>query len=181
MRHGSDDLLGQAEASSWVPGERRSHHFQSVRRRSTIDAGWPQSLARFGFFPHTRTFLGFWTRRVFELEPQARSLFHFTIDEDIQSNPQFRIHAAAMVDMIDMAVSFLGPDLDPLQEDLIELGRRHVRYGVPLEYLPVMERAVTYMLDELLVTDGGMSRSERQSWQVVFHFMIRHMTAGMKL
>jgi len=118
---------------------------------------------------------------VFELEPQARSLFHFTIDEDIQSNPQFRIHAAAMVDMIDMAVSFLGPDLDPLQEDLIELGRRHVRYGVPLEYLPVMERAVTYMLDELLVTDGGMSRSERQSWQVVFHFMIRHMTAGMKL
>lgn len=117
--------------------------------------------------------------RVFELEPKARSMFKFTKDEDIKLNPQFRVHARAMVDMIDMAVGFLGPDLDPLKEDLVELGRRHIAYGVQSEYLPVMERAVMYALDELL--HEGLTRAERSSWQVVFHFMISHMIKGMKV
>lgn len=47
--------------------------------------------------------------RVFELQPKARSMFMFSADEDIKRNPKLRHHAAnTMVDMIDMAVSFLG-------------------------------------------------------------------------
>lgn len=35
-------------------------------------------------------------------------MFAFTETEDIRKNPKFMVHAHAMVDMIDMAVGFLG-------------------------------------------------------------------------
>lgn len=116
--------------------------------------------------------------RVFELEPRARSLFRFTESEDVKVNPMFAQHARSMVDIIDCAVSFLGPDLDPLKEDLQDLGRRHIAYGVETEYLPIMERAVMYAMEELL--DNQLTKEDRQSWQVVFSFMMTHMIKGMK-
>lgn len=57
-------------------------------------------------------------------------MFNFSATEDIKANPSFHHHASTMVDMIDMAVSFLGPDLEPLEEDLQQVGRRHIGYGV---------------------------------------------------
>jgi len=105
-------------------------------------------------------------------------MFGFGEKEDIKKNPKFEVHAKAMVDMIDMAVGFLGPDLDPLTEDLHELGKRHVGYGVEAEYLPTMERAVMYALEEVL--GDQFSREDRKSWQVVFHFMIGNMVEGIK-
>lgn len=117
--------------------------------------------------------------RLFELEPSARKLFKFTADEDIEKNPKFSVHANQMVDMIDCAVSFLGPDLEPLVDDLIMLGQRHVAYGVQPKYLPVMEKAVVYALEELL-GDAKFTREHRNSWQVVFYFMVMQMTQGME-
>lgn len=116
--------------------------------------------------------------RVFELEPKARSLFDFTDDEEIRSNPKFSFHARNMLDMLDMAVGFLGPDLDYLRDDLHDLGRRHVSYGVDPSFLPVMERAVMYALEEFL--DGRFTREDRKSWQAIFHFMVSSMMQGMK-
>ena len=87
---------------------------------------------------------------IFELEPKARSLFNFTTDEDYKVNPKFYQQAHMIVDMMDMAVGFLGPDLDPLKDDLVDLGKRHVGYGVTSDYLPIMERGVMYALEEVL-------------------------------
>jgi len=116
--------------------------------------------------------------RVFELEPKAKSMFDFKADEDIKKNPRFLSQAHVMVDMIDMAVGFLGPDLDPLKEDLLDLGKRHIGYGVKPEYLPIMERAVMYAMEEIL--DDKFTKEDRNSWQTVFHFMIANMVEGMK-
>lgn len=116
--------------------------------------------------------------RMFELEPKLLSLFHFSDDEGLTANVQFSAHARVIVDMIDMAVSALGPDLDPLAEDLIELGQRHVKYGVPCDCLPVMEKAVMFALEEIL--QDKITREDRKSWQTIFHFVITHMTKGMK-
>ena len=80
--------------------------------------------------------------------------------------------------MIDLAVGFLGPDLDPLKEDLLDLGQRHIGYGVRSEYLPVMERAVMYAMEELL--DDKFTKDDRNSWRSVFQFMITNMKKGMK-
>jgi len=54
-----------------------------------------------------------------------------------------------MVDMIDCAVAFLGPDLDPLEEQLITLRKRHVKYGVKPQYLSVMGQSVLFVLQQM--------------------------------
>jgi hypothetical protein len=53
--------------------------------------------------------------RLFTLEPQARTMFGFTADEIPKNSPKFAVHAKTMVDMLDMSVGFLGPDLEPIE------------------------------------------------------------------
>ena len=83
-----------------------------------------------------------------------------------------------MVDMIECVVSLLGPDLEPLKEELHVLGKRHIDYGVSPKYFPVMEKAVIYTLEELL--DDKFTRKDRNSWQALFHYMIIEMTDSME-
>jgi hemoglobin-like flavoprotein len=116
--------------------------------------------------------------RLFKLEPKSREMFGFTKDEVVTDNPKFRVHSKSMVDMLDMAVSFLGPDLEPIEYELLDLGKRHISYGVNTDYLPIMERAVMYALEGIL--GAKLTREDRGSWQIVFQFMIDHMTKGMK-
>ncbi|GKY93941.1 hypothetical protein MPSEU_000361000 [Mayamaea pseudoterrestris] len=116
--------------------------------------------------------------RLFTLEPQARTMFGFDATEVVTENPKFGHHSKVMVDMLDMAVSFLGPDLEPIEYELLDLGKRHIAYGVQPEYFPIMERAVMYALDGIL--DDKLTRDDRGSWQVIFQFMIENMTKGMK-
>ena len=105
-------------------------------------------------------------------------MFGFTDDEDIRQNPKFAMHARAMVDMIDCAVAFLGPDLEPLVEQLKDLGQRHIAYGVKPEYLPVMGQSVLHALKNVL--GSKFSKEDTKDWLTVFEMMTIHMTAGMK-
>jgi len=115
---------------------------------------------------------------VFEVEPAARALFNFGDNEIIKSNPAFWKHAHTMVDMIDCAVAFLGPDLEPLEEDLIELGGRHVAYRVEPQFLPVMGIAVFTALDKIL--GDRFDEKAQESWQKIFQFMISKMIVGIQ-
>jgi hemoglobin-like flavoprotein len=115
--------------------------------------------------------------RLFELEPEARTLFKFTEHEDIKKNPQFAAHARAIFDMIDLVISSLGPDLEPLAEDLIDLGRRHIQHGVHKSYLPIMQRSVVDSLSQIL--GRHFTEDDREAWKVIFKFLISHMIKGM--
>jgi hemoglobin-like flavoprotein len=115
---------------------------------------------------------------MFRVAPQAREMFKLSAGSDMRSNPLFAKHARAMVDMIDCAVGFLGPDLDPLTEDLISLGRRHLAYGVKEEYLPIMGESLQFALEVIL--KEKFTETDRQSWEAVFAFMISKMSLGMK-
>ena len=84
-----------------------------------------------------------------------------------------------MVDMIDCAVSFLGPDLGPLVEQLNDLGTRHIAYGVKPEFLPVMGQACIYTLQQVLGSTE-FSFEDTKDWISVFAMMVTHMQAGMK-
>jgi hypothetical protein len=145
-------------------------------------------------YGHSYTFFS-----LLELDPSARSLFGFKDLEDLHQNPKYAVHANSIVDMIDtgtcfssfsnafdsisshppspLAVSFLGPDLDPLEEDLHQLGRRHFHYGVEAKSLPLMEKSLIYMLEELL--GDRFTRNDRNSWQVIFYFIMLEMSKGM--
>jgi hemoglobin-like flavoprotein len=83
-----------------------------------------------------------------------------------------------MVDMIDCAVGFLGPDLDPFRSDLLDLGARHKAYGVIPQYFSLMERALFFALDEIL--GNSFTVKERRSWQAVFDFMVANMETGLR-
>lgn len=117
--------------------------------------------------------------RMFQLEPAAKKMFKFKDGEDIRSNPLFFKHARAMVDMIDCAVGFLGPDLDPLTEDLNALGKRHVSYGVKAAYLPLMGESLYFALSKVL--GSKFTSGDQKSWEAVFAFMIDKMVKGMSV
>jgi hypothetical protein len=104
-------------------------------------------------------------------------ILHFDPTEDVTTNPTFPALAHIMFDMVDLSVGFLGPDLDPLTDDLLALGRRHVSYGVEPEYFSAMAVAMVYALKQLL---PGFTREEEDAWTTVFSFMIVRMAAGLR-
>lgn len=101
--------------------------------------------------------------KLFELEPAAQQLFKHTTVEDRTDNSKFTLHAHAMIDMIDCAVSFMDSDLDVLKEDLARLKREHFCKGVRGKYLAKMEKAVLETTESLL--KSKFTRRERTSWQ----------------
>jgi hemoglobin-like flavoprotein len=115
--------------------------------------------------------------RLLELEPKARSMFKLAPDESAGSSPQFEAHARTIFDMIDLIVCMLGPDLDPLVDDLYDLGRRHVKHGVPMAYLYIMERSVIDSMSKLLGVT--YTEADREAWRVIFQFLTTHMIRGM--
>jgi hemoglobin-like flavoprotein len=117
------------------------------------------------------------TRSLFRIAPKAKDLFRLSDGDDMKSNPLFFKHARAMVDMIDCAVGFLGPDMDPLTEDLIGLGQRHIAYGVLPEYLPIMSTSLNFALEKIL--KERFTEQDQKSWDAVMNFMISKMIMGM--
>jgi len=83
-----------------------------------------------------------------------------------------------MVDMIDCAVAFLGPDLDPLEEHLRSLGKRHLKYGVKPEFLPLMGQAVLYALQKIL--GSKLTLEATRDWTSIFQLIATKMALGMK-
>jgi hemoglobin-like flavoprotein len=63
---------------------------------------------------------------------------------------RFIKHAKYFIQMIDKALSMLGPDIEILTEILLELGEKHVKYGVKPEYFPSMGRALIDTVGEEL-------------------------------
>jgi len=117
--------------------------------------------------------------RLIQLEPRAAALFGFGPDTTkIAEHPKFGVLAATMVDMIDCAVAFLGPDLDPLEEQLRCLGKRHEKYGVQPDFFPVMGQAVLYALQDIL--GSRFTLEDTVNWSCVFQFMATKMALGMK-
>jgi hemoglobin-like flavoprotein len=119
-----------------------------------------------------------WLCRLFEVEPKCRDVYDFKAEDDFAKTPEFPARAKIMVDMVDLAVNYLGPDLEPLTEDLKEIGARHVNYGVEAEFLPAMVPALEYALEQVL---GDKFTSDvSAAWTSVFSFMVSKMVIGLK-
>jgi hemoglobin-like flavoprotein len=116
--------------------------------------------------------------RLVDLDPKVRKIFGFKDGEDIRENPCYAMHARATVERLDMAVCLLGPDLEPLEEDLWELGDRHLSYGVQPKNLPFMAKSLIGAIEKVL--KGELSAEEEKGWYAVLEFMIESMTLGMK-
>jgi hemoglobin-like flavoprotein len=79
--------------------------------------------------------------------------------------------------MLDLIVNSLGPDLEPVADELVELGRRHRLRGIPASYLPLMGRAFLDGMGQLLRKQ--YTEEDRAAWREIFEFISSHMAAGM--
>ena len=109
--------------------------------------------------------------RLFVLEPEAQLIFGFPKDmdptsPDVIKNARFIKHAKYFIQMIDKALSMLGPDIEILTEILMELGEKHVRYGVKPEYFPSMGRALIEAVGEQL--GDSFKPSIKADWVEVY-------------
>ena len=82
--------------------------------------------------------------------------------------------------MIDKALGMLGPDIELLTEILLELGQKHVNYGVKPEYFPSMGRALIFAIQEQLGEDE-FNAEIKDSWVEVYGALSYDMIRAQKM
>lgn len=84
------------------------------------------------------------------------------------------------IQMIDKALSLLGPDIELLTEILLELGQKHVSYGVKSEYFPSMGRALVFAVQKVL-PESSFTPDVKDSWVEVYGALSYDMIRAQKL
>jgi hemoglobin-like flavoprotein len=82
-------------------------------------------------------------------------------------------HAQLFGTMMDLIVHMLGPDLDPLTEELMELGERHAKYGVTSKHYPILGEALMKTLFEFLGEKGFVAECWMHLYRYISLVMIR--------
>jgi hemoglobin-like flavoprotein len=82
--------------------------------------------------------------------------------------------------MIDKALGMLGPDIEVLTGILLELGEKHIAYGVKPEYFPSMGRALIDTLGEELDSDY-FTEDVKSDWIEVYGALSYDMIRAQKL
>jgi hemoglobin-like flavoprotein len=105
--------------------------------------------------------------RLFTKCPQAKVVFGFPMDADptsseLTSSKRFKMHSSYFIQMLDTALNMLGPDIELLTEIMLELGEKHVRYGVKPEMFPIMGDTLIATLEAAL--DSGLSETTKAAW-----------------
>jgi hemoglobin-like flavoprotein len=118
--------------------------------------------------------------RFFELEPAAKEIFGFDKDSGTKliDSEKFQRHAIYFIQMINKAIGFLGPDIEFLTEMLMDLGAKHVIYGVKPEYFPSMGRALLHSLQDALGDE--FKQQTRDAWVEVYGAMSYDMIRAQK-
>lgn len=120
-------------------------------------------------------------QKLFKKSPQAKVLFGFPIDIDTESpdlllSKRFMMHACYMIEMLDTALQMLGPDIELLTEIMIDLGSKHVRYGVQADMFPAMGEALIYTLEHVL--KDKFTEVVKRSWEEIYKELSADMILG---
>ena len=81
--------------------------------------------------------------------------------------------------MIDKAINMLGENDDELEVLLMELGRKHVVYGVKPAYFPFMTDAILAMLGEI-ISLREFTLEDEHAWKEVLNVLITDMTKAQR-
>jgi hemoglobin-like flavoprotein len=93
---------------------------------------------------------------------------------DMLQSKRFITHASHLIQMIDTTVNMLGPDIEMLTEIMLELGAKHVRYGVTPPMFPIMGKCLLQTIEECLTmeTEGGSrfiyTQEMKDAWVEVY-------------
>jgi hemoglobin-like flavoprotein len=103
--------------------------------------------------------------------------------EEVQKSKRFATHAGHFIEMIDTALNMLGPDGETLREIMMELGTKHVRYGVTAEMFLVMGRILIEMMQEFLAehrSEFVFSPAIKTSWTETYTYLSQTMLESYK-
>ena len=106
-------------------------------------------------------------RRLFELDPALRALFH----ADVSSQ------ATKLMQTLAIAVHSLD-NLDRIVPALHALGRRHVDYGVTERHFDVVGAALLWTLEQGL--GASFTPEVRDAWSAVYRVLSATMLEGMR-
>jgi len=81
--------------------------------------------------------------------------------------------------MIEKAVGMLGQDDAELTETLLELGKKHVTYGVRAEYFPFMTKAIMKMMKEILGAE--FTPQDEEAWVDILSLFIADIVRGERM
>lgn len=98
--------------------------------------------------------------------------------DELAKSPKFHRHAKYFIRMIDKALGMLGPDIELLTDILLDLGAKHVEYGVKPEYYPSMGRALIHTIDVSL--GDKFTDSVKDAWVEVYGAMSYDMIRAQK-
>ena len=121
-------------------------------------------------------------RKMFELDPETITMFGFPEDTkyddpELKNNEKFMAKGMRLVEAIDIAVGFLGPDLEPLEETLFELGGRHVERQCRPHHWPIVGEALFYVMEQGL--GDAFTFEVREAWTILYNFLGYHMIRGL--
>lgn len=74
----------------------------------------------------------------------------------------------------------MGPDIELLTEILLELGQKHVRYGVKPEFFPSMGRALIDAVSSNLA-EGDFNDTIKCDWVEVYGALSYDMIRGQRM
>jgi hypothetical protein len=115
--------------------------------------------------------------KMMELEPCTRDMLGLT---PLRS-PHFTSTPVSinMVGMIDVIVSFIGPDMEHSYDDLLDLGKLYISEGFNAELFPFLSQSVCSSLKFVLAED--FSPAIEDAWNTVIDFMATKMSLAYSL
>jgi len=125
-------------------------------------------------------------RKIFELHPPFRVQFGFQANTDpddpvVYQDPTFVAHGMAgwrSLGQSNRPFHALGPDREPLESELNEIGRRHIHMNALPDHWPIFEEALLfYALKELL--GSAFNEKVKKSWKVFYHFLVYQVIMGL--
>ena len=113
-------------------------------------------------------------------------MFGFPEDTDPSSdkllaNELFKKHATFLLNMIGKTVAMLGyagNDDATLEEQLMDIGRKHVTYGVKAGYFPLMTESVIKTMKHML--GGEFTDADEKAWDDILSLLIADMVKGQR-
>lgn len=164
-----------------VKGQRTVDKTLSGNNRDIVTESW----AKFTAIPDYKTKGGLMLfQNLFEICPEAKLLFGFPENTDPKSeallkNSLFKAHAVFLLDMIGKTVGLLGKDDEELERELLEVGKKHVTYGVKPDYFPQMTIALTNTMNTMM--EGEFTDVDKKAWEDILSLLISDMVKGQRL
>jgi len=123
-------------------------------------------------------------QNLFDLCPEVKPLFGFAKDADPQSetllkSARFALHSQFLINMLEKTISLLGEDNETLAKSLLELGKKHVSFGVTQDMFPFMTDSLIAMLNEMLGKE--FTPEDQESFENVMSLMIADLVKGQRM